>query len=219
MEEATQGGTFALLEVQMFKHPAGYERRTAALGALLAVVIAAAFVAACGSGSDAQEQQTPEGIVVSFPSPTGEITPRPRNTPTPTITPSPSPLKVCADNPDPARPELLQVEEPKPGQQVKVPFHVRGWGSTIGLGDKGVALAVVNAKQEVTQVLDLPPQPRNYRIAPPGLQITDNTKPFAADIVINNIKEPTAYCLWVYQETTASGVPKGVVQVPVIVVP
>ncbi len=181
--------------------------------------LALAFTLACGSGGDAKEGESPGDIVVTFPSPTGSATARARLTPTPTVGPTPTPLKVCAPNPDPARPSLLQIEQPTPGQQVKVPFHVIGWGSNIGFQDRGVALAIVNAKQEVTQVLDLPPQPRTYRIAPPGLEITEFTKPFGADIVIDKIKEPTPFCIWVYQETTDNGTPKGVVQVPIIVVP
>jgi hypothetical protein len=126
---------------------------------------------------------------------------------------------VCAPNPDPAAFSLLQIQEPSPEQRVKVPFHVRGWGSNIGFEQRGVALAIVNAKQEVTQVLDLPPQPREFRIAPGGMQVTEFTQPFAADVVINGVTEPTAFCLWIYLEATASGSPKGVVQIPIVVTP
>lgn len=100
-----------------------------------------------------------------------------------------------------------------------MPFYVRGWGSNIGFQGAGVALAVVDAKQAVTQVLNLPPQPRDFRVAPPGLEVTENTRPFGADIVINGLKEPTPYCLWVYQQTTENGQPKGVVQIPIVVTP
>jgi len=102
---------------------------------------------------------------------------------------------------------------------VKVPFHLRGWGSNIGFEGRGVALAIVNGKQEVTQVFRLPPQPREYRIAPPGMTVTEFTQPFAADVVINGLKEPTAFCLWVYQETDPSGKPKGVIQIPIVASP
>lgn len=186
---------------------------------LLSLVVVSAVVAlACDSGGT-QEGTSADGIVVKVPSPADEPTARPRKTAAASVTPSPSPLKVCTPNPDPANSSLLQIEEPKPEQQVKVPFHVRGWGSNIGFEDKGVALAIVTVKQEVIQVLDLPPQPRTYRVAPPGLTITEHTMPFAADVVVSNISEPTAFCLWVYQETTETGTPKGVVQVPVVVLP
>ncbi|TMB93494.1 MAG: hypothetical protein E6J42_12805 [Chloroflexi bacterium] len=203
----------------MLYRPTKYLPSLPALLAGSAVVFVSLLAVSCGGGDDAASAGASPDVVISFPSATGNVTPIPRRTPTPTVSPSPSPLKVCAPNPDPAQPKLLQVQDPQPGQQVKVPFYVRGWGSNIGFENKGVALAIVNVKQEVKQVLDLPPQPRNYRIAPPGMEITENTKPFGADIVINNITEPTPYCLWVYQETTAEGTPKGVVQVPIMVLP
>lgn len=183
--------------------------------ALLAVLV----TLAAGCGGDAEQVRPSGDVVVVLTSPTGRATPRPRKTVSPIPTVAPTPLKVCTPNPDPASPQVLQVQEPAPEQQVRSPFHVRGWGSNIGFEDRGVALAVVDAKQKVVQVLDLPPQPRTYRLAPPGLEVTDFTKPFAADVVINGVKEPTPYCLWVYQETNESGRPKGVVQVPIMVMP
>lgn len=191
-------------------------RAVAAGFALLAIVL----VVACGGDESlsAGDEGTP-GVVVSFPSPSGDVTPRPRRTQIPSESPSPTPLRVCSANPDPAQANILQVVDPKPEQRVKVPFYVRGWGSNIGFQDQGVALAVVNAKQETVQVLDLPPQPRTFRVVPAGLEVTEFTRPFGADIVIQNIKEPTPFCLWVYQQTDERGTPKGVVQVPVIVVP
>jgi hypothetical protein len=114
---------------------------------------------------------------------------------------------------------LLQVHEPAPQQQVKIPFHVRGWGSNIGQDNRGVALGIVDANQKVIQVLNIPPQPNTYRLPPADLERTDNSRPFGADIVIQGITAPTPYCLWVYLETTPEGRPRQVVQIPVIVVP
>jgi hypothetical protein len=182
------------------------------------LIVFAAVLAACGGGSNAEDSDSPD-IVVDFASPSGDVTPRPRRSPVTTPAPTPTPIKVCAPNPDPASPALLQVAQPGAEERVKVPFHVRGWGSNIGFEGRGVALAVVNGKQEVTQVLRLPPQPREYRIAPPGMTVTDFTQPFAADVVINGLTEPTAYCLWVYLETDAGGRPKGVVQIPIVATP
>ncbi len=189
--------------------------RWAAAGAGLMLL----FSFACGSGGAETPKQTAGGVSVVVATVDGQPTAKPRRTPEPSPTPTPTPIQVCGANPDPASPKVLQVEEPKPNQQVNIPIHVRGWGANIGFQNQGVALAVVDAKQTVLQVLDLPPQPRTFRVAPPGLEITDNTKPFAADVVVANITEPTPVCLWVYQETTASGQPKGVVQVPLMVVP
>ena len=122
-------------------------------------------------------------------------------------------------NPDPAPPQMLQVQEPQPGQQVKIPFHVRGWGSNIGANNRGLSLGIVDAQQKVVQVLNLPPQPNTYRLPPSGLERNENTRPFAADIVINGVTAPTPYCLWIYLETTPEGRPQKVVQMPVIVMP
>jgi|FLYL01.1.fsa_nt_gi hypothetical protein len=191
--------------------------RAAAAGLLLVLALSLA----CDTGGSAEEEPaaTDGGIIVRFPTPAGQVTPRPRRTLVPTPAPSPTPLKVCAPNPDPAPPNVLQVTSPAPEQRVKMPFYVSGWGSGIGFQNQGVAVAVVNSKQEVVQVLDVPPQPRTYRVPPPGLDITDNTRPFGADIVINNLREPTEFCIWVYLQTDDQGRPKGVVQVPIVVLP
>lgn len=182
------------------------------------LVVLAAILASCSGGSKADDGGDP-GIIVDFASPSGDVTARPRRSTVDTPAPTPTPLKVCAPNPDPASPAQLQVISPVSEERVKVPFHVRGWGSNIGFENHGVALAVVNGKQEVTQVFRLPPQPREYRIAPPGMTVTEFTQPFAADVVINGLKEPTAFCLWVYVETDPSGKPKGVIQIPIVAVP
>ena len=180
-----------------------------------ALVLAAV---ACGGESESDGGEKPD-IVVDIPSPSGSVTPRPVRTAISSPSPTVTPLRICAPNPDPAAPALLQVLDPAPEARVKVPFHVRGWGSNIGFENRGVALGVVNGKQEVTQVLDLPPQPRDFRIAPNGLQVTEFTQPFGADVVIAGLREPTPFCLWIYLEATTEGAPKGVVQVPVVVVP
>ena len=179
---------------------------------------ATVLVSGCGGGdSEAGSSAGDLGIILT--QTPGPATALPRRTAAPSVAPSPTPLAVCAPNPDPAQPKVLQIQEPHPEQQVKIPFHVRGWGSNIGQDNRGLALGVVDANQKVVQVLNLPPQPNTYRLPPPGLDRTDNTRPFGADIVIQGITAPTPYCLWIYQSTTADGRPRGVVQVPIVVVP
>ena len=165
---------------------------------------ASVLVSGCGGGdSEAGSSAGDLGIILT--QTPGPATALPRRTATPSVAPTPTPLAVCAPNPDPAQPKVLQIQEPHPEQQVKIPFHVRGWGSNIGQDNRGLALGVVDANQKVVQVLNLPPQPNTYRLPPPGLDRTDNTRPFAADIVIQGITAPTPYCLWIYQSTTAEG--------------
>jgi hypothetical protein len=192
-------------------------------GAIILAVSASALAltAACLPETDDDEPDTGSnpGVVVVVQTPSPEESEEVRESTPPTPTPSPTPLQVCGTNPDPAPPSILVVEVPGVAQNVKIPFSVRGWGSNIGFENQGVALAIVDGTQTVRQVLELPPQPREYRIAPAGLQITEFTKPFAADIVIQGLTGPTPFCLWVYQQTNEEGQPRGVVQVPIIVSP
>jgi hypothetical protein len=165
-----------------------------------------------GKGEDAI------GITLTSPTPTPITTPTPSPTPTPTPTPTPN-LKVCGVNPDAAPPSVLQVEEPQPGQQVKNPFHVRGWGTEIGFEERGVVVALVDAQSNPLQPLEAPPQTRANRVAPPGLAVTEFTRPFAVDILVSELAADTPYCLWVFLETDEEGRARGVVQVPVVVTP
>lgn len=188
--------------------------------AVASLLLLAVLAAACQRGGSAGGDGAGD-IVVTVRTPTAEPTPVRTPTPNPTPSPTATPLQVCSVNPDPAPPSLLQVQEPQPEEKVGVPFHLRGWGSSIGFENAGVAVAVVNAKQEVVQVLDVSPQlpARANRIPPRGLEITEYTRPFAADILLTDLAGPTPFCLWVYLETTEDGTPKSVVQVPVVVVP
>ncbi|MCH7576367.1 MAG: hypothetical protein IH822_01010 [Chloroflexi bacterium] len=169
---------------------------------------------------DGEPEQT---IVISFTTPTvvptatSTPTPDPTRTPTPTPTPNPD---VCGVNPDPAPASLLQVQEPQPGENVRASFHLRGWGSTESFQQIGVGVAVINAGGDVVKVLDpVPAQPRAFRALPSGLENTDLSSPFAVDIQIPGLAGPTSFCLWVFLDTDPEGLPKGVLQVPVLVTP
>ncbi len=184
------------------------------IGALLILGLA------CGGGDNGEDDDnTGDDVQVIVVTPTGAVTARPRRTPTPSPVPTPTPLVVCAPNSDLAPPALLQVEEPKAGQEVRLPVHVRGWGSGIGENDKGVTLAIVDQRQNVVQVNTLPPLLREYRVPPKGLTVTDFTRPFAADVVLPNVTEPTPFCLWIYLSTTETGKAQQVVQVPLVILP
>ncbi|HUF53314.1 MAG TPA: hypothetical protein VMR52_06025 [Dehalococcoidia bacterium] len=191
------------------------DRYVLILPALLAL-IAIAVLAACGSGDD--DEGSGATVIVVSRTPTSP-TPAPRRTPTPSPPPTPTPLQVCAPNPDPAPASALQVQEPLPEAQYGLPVHVRGWGSNIGLEDRGVFVAVVDERQSILQINVVPPQPREFRVAPGGLEVTDFTRPFAIDIVIPDPESPSPYCIWVYQAVNDAGRAQGVVQVPIIIVP
>ncbi len=187
------------------------------LGAFLAVVAVSVALACNGDG---EPERT---IVISFttptPVPTATSTPTPDPTRTPTPTPTPNPY-VCGVNPDPAPTRLLQVQEPQPGENVRASFHLRGWGATESFQQIGVGVAVINAGGDVVKVLDpVPAQPRAFRALPSGLENTDLSSPFAVDIQIPGLAGPTSFCLWVFLDTDPEGLPKGVIQVPVLVTP
>lgn len=185
---------------------------------LILLVVCGLASAACSGGSDSDDGDD-FTVIVQTPPVTEAPTVTPSPTPTPTPSPTPTPVPVCGQNPDPAPPNLLQIVDPKPNAEVKEPIEVQGWGSTIGKDNAGVALAIVDFRSQTLQVLDLPPQPRAFRVPPAGLDITDDTRPFGADVVIGPVVEPTRYCLWAYLETDEDGHARRVVQVPITVVP
>jgi hypothetical protein len=184
--------------------------------AVLAVAVLVSL--ACGGSGESREPD-PTGVAVIITSGTGGPSRPPRRTFTPSPSPSATPLVVCAGNPDPASPQVLQVEEPKPDAKSQIPVHVRGWSSNIGEPDKVVFISIVDQKQTVLQINQVPPQPREFRVPPPGLDITDFTRPFAIDLVIPDVSEDTPFCIWVYQDVDEQGHAHGVVQIPIVIQP
>ena len=103
---------------------------------------------------------------------------------------------------------------------MRASFHLRGWGSTESFQQVGAVVAVISAGGDVVLVLDpVPAQPRAFRALPSGLENTDFSSPFAVDIQIPSLAGSTPFCLWVFLDTDSEGIPKGVVQVPVVVAP
>ncbi len=79
---------------------------------------------------------------------------------------------------------------------------------------------MINAGGDVVlELAPVPAQPRAFRALPSGLENTDFSSPFAVDIQIASLTSPTSFCLWVFLDTDPEGLPKGVVQVPVLVAP
>ncbi len=185
------------------------------------VVVAGALLLlalACGGDGD-ETGADATGVAVVVSSPGATATPTPSPTASPTATPTPTPLAVCSTNPDPAAPSVLQIETPEAGAKTTIPVKVRGWSSNIGEEDKVVFVGVVDQKQDVLQINEVPPQPREFRVPPSGLEITQFTRPFAIDILLDEVVRETPYCIWVYQEVDEEGKARGVVQIPVVVEP
>ena len=184
----------------------------AAVGALVLLSLA------CGGNGD-ESGPNPTGVAVVISTSSATATPPPSRTSSPTPTPTPAPLDVCSSNPDPASPAVLQVETPEAEARTTSPVQVRGWSSNIGEEDKVVFVAVVDQKQDVLQTNEVPPQPREFRVPPAGLEITEFTRPFAIDILLDDVVRETPFCIWVYQDVDEEGKARGVVQVPIIVEP
>ncbi|HEY5640396.1 MAG TPA: hypothetical protein VIW01_10120 [Dehalococcoidia bacterium] len=185
------------------------------------VVVAGALLLlalACGGDGD-ETGADATGVAVVVSSPGATATPTPSPTASPTATPTPTPLAVCSTNPDPAAPSVLQIETPEAGAKTTIPVKVRGWSSNIGEEDKVVFVGVVDQKRDVLQINEVPPQPREFRVPPSGLEITQFTRPFAIDILLDEVVRETPYCIWVYQEVDEEGKARGVVQIPVVVEP
>ncbi len=175
---------------------------------------------ACG-GDGGETGSNATGVAVVVSSPGATATPPPSRTPSPTPSPSPTPLEICSPNPDPATLAVLQVETPEVDAKTTIPVRVRGWSSNLGEEDKVVFVAVVDQKQDVLQTNEVPPQPREFRVPPSGLEITEFTRPFAIDILLDegDIVREIPLCIWVYQDVDAEGQARGVVQVPIVVEP
>ena len=198
-------------------------RRLLVAGSAAVGVLLLAMAACGGDGFDSAGGIT---IVPRQPTPSPTITP----TPTATVAASPSPTptpNVCTASDDPARPEEMQVLEPRLPEsrevvEVRSPLRVSGWGSQIagtGVSVGLVGKAVPGQPPPVLQFVSLTPLPAAGQVPPPGLTVTAETAPFAADIPFTfSVSEATPVCLWVFQQM-ATGEPYNVVQVPLIVLP
>ena len=161
----------------------------------LLVALAAAFtLAACGD-DDATGEATPT------PSAEATATPEPSDAPTETPVPeTPTPYTgVCTENPDPADPEVLQLEEPDNNAEVTSPILVRGVilafeaQFLIALKDAdGNDITVVSGRSSEGQTL----------------------APFQEEVPFS-VERETDACLWVYDESAADGSIINVAQVPV----
>ncbi|UCH86103.1 MAG: hypothetical protein JSU97_06065 [Dehalococcoidia bacterium] len=168
-----------------------------------------------------EDEEVPSEIGLHFTTVTPTPTPPPVLTPVVTETPSPTPtpvVNVCPENPDPATPDIMVVEEPQEDHVLISPAHVRGWGAGIGFEDAGVQVAIYDATGEPVAEEKVPPLPAEGRIPPSTLEVTEFSAPFAADIAFRTIAEGPG-CVQVYELSAADGSPVHVVQIPVLLQP
>ncbi|MEE8384466.1 MAG: hypothetical protein V3S01_00930 [Dehalococcoidia bacterium] len=192
--------------------------------AAASLVLLAVLIAACGQIRGGDDGAGGVVIGVRTPTPTPITTLAPATpSPTPILAPLESPehtsTAVCTFNDFPAAPELLQVLEPQPEAEVSAPLLVRGWGSSIGIDERGVAVGLVTADRTLVTVLEVPPLDREDMEPPEGLDDTEFSRPFVAEVPVKGLSEPTPFCLWVYLDTTEDGLPVDAIQMPVVVIP
>jgi len=164
-----------------------------------------------------EKEQAPSDIGLRISTVTPAPTPPPVLTPSVAPTPSPTPtpvVNVCPENPDPAGPDIMVVEEPQEDDALTSPAHVRGWGAGIGFEDSGVQVAIYDATGEPVAEVAVPPLPAEGRIPPPSLEVNEFSAPFAADIEFRAIVDQPG-CVRVFELSLADGSPIHVVQIPV----
>lgn len=187
---------------------------------LAALALALALPLLClACTEEAEEAPSDIGLRISTVTPTPA--PPPVLTPVVTATPSPTPtpvVNVCPENPDPAGPDIMVVEEPQEDDVLTSPAHVRGWGAGIGFELGGVRVAIYDATGEPISEKAVPPLPAEGRIPPPTLEVTEFSAPFAADIAFRTIAAQPG-CVEVFELSAADGSPIHVVQIPVLLEP
>lgn len=181
--------------------------------AALALVLPLLFLACAGD-----EEEAPSDIglrittVTPLPTTPPVLTPAVAATASPTPTPLPN---VCPENPDPASPDVMVLEEPRKDDVLTSPAHVRGWGAGIGFEDAGARVAIYDATGEPVAERRAPPLSAEGRIPPPTLQAGEFAAPFAVDIAFRiTVSQPG--CVRVFELSAADGKPIHVVQVPVL---
>jgi len=156
-------------------------------------------------------------IVTTTPAPTPSPTPPPQ--PTETATPEPTPVpNLCPENPSPAQPNVMVMQEPVADDRLTSPAHVRGWGLGIGFENEGVHVAVYDSTGESLKEMKGPPLPKEGRTPPPGMEAGEFTAPFAVDITFDVDNEQPG-CVRVYEISPRDGHVINVVQVPVLLRP
>ncbi|HEV8573715.1 MAG TPA: Gmad2 immunoglobulin-like domain-containing protein [Dehalococcoidia bacterium] len=161
-----------------------------ALPALLAFV-------ACSGDDENNGDQSPDGdgTVTHTTAPTLDD-----NGPTSTLDPL---AMVCAENPDPANDEQVQVDEPLGGDPVSSPLTVRG---RVAAFEATFQITIFDASGKVLGDTQ-------------GMSSEGQTlAPFEEEITFS-VTQETPACLWVYEKSARDGASIHVLQTPVRLVP
>jgi hypothetical protein len=171
---------------------------------IAALTVLALAAAACGDDDNGGATGTAPASVTVGPS----ATPSPTNVPT--ATPSAAPAitafpaaSVCLANPDPATPDEVLVDNPKPGDTVSGRIRVTGKITAFEAqfrvavyGADGGAIIDVSGTSSQGQTL------APYEVTAPV-----------------NVTQSTPACLWVYEKSAKDGSPVHVLQVPITLTP
>jgi hypothetical protein len=172
-------------------------RRVALAASILTLILA---MLACGGDEDEQSRSgTPTQTGVNglgTPIVTAEPTPETQTaTPEPTAVPN-----VCETNPDPATPDVVQVDAPEPFTRISSPVTVAG---RIAAFEARFKIRIFDAAGGIAGGITA--------MSAEGQVLS----PFSADVDFAVVAE-TAGCIWVYEESPMDGSPIHVAQIPVV---
>jgi hypothetical protein len=167
---------------------------------LLLGLVTAFVMLAVGCGGD-DSGGSPTATVTATASPT------PTPSPTPTYNPTPSgsvdAVNVCGVNPDPAKPDEVQVTSPGPSDQVTSPLVVTG---------------LISAFEAQFNIAIKDSGGNDIATAPGHSAEGQTLAPFSESVPFSVTKETVA-CVWVYDISAANGEPINVHQIPVYLEP
>ena len=111
---------------------------------------------------------------------------------------------MCTESPEVAPDDILQVDEPQPGDEVSSPIGITG--SAVAFQDT-VWVSVVKADGE--HIIDYPGRTTE-------LGVENTLTPYEVSVPFTVIEETPA-CLWVYRQDVEE--PADAIRIPLILVP
>lgn len=176
------------------------------LAAIVLLIAIAAFTFACGDDDGGSATPAPTATPAASASPGESASPsaEPTDAGPTTAAPTPTPLVgACGTNPDPATPDIVEVSEPDPGDEVTSPITILG------------SIVAFEAQFNIA----LKDADGNDITATTGLSAEGQTfAPFQEQIEFTVDRETPA-CLWVYDISENDGSPINVLQIPLSLQP